>query len=258
MKAVIFAGGLGSRLSEETVLKPKPMVEIGGKPIIWHIMKIYSFYGIDEFVILCGYKGHVIKEYFANYFVRNSDITISLRDNQVEVQNASNIENWKITLVDTGELTMTGSRLKKAQQYIGDDPFLLTYGDGVGDVNITQLIESHRQNSGLVTMTISQPDGRFGSVKLLDNQVTSFMEKPKGDGSWINAGFFVCEPKIFDFIGEGEDVVFEQAPLRELAQTNNLFSHKHEGFWMPMDTMRDRNILNQLWDEKKATWKIWK
>ena len=258
MKAVIFAGGLGSRLSEETVLKPKPMVEIGGKPIIWHIMKIYSFYGIDEFVILCGYKGHIIKEYFANYFVRNSDITISLKDNQVEVQNASNVENWKITLVDTGELTMTGSRLKKARQYIGDDPFLLTYGDGVGDINITKLIKSHRLNSGLVTMTIAQPDGRFGSVELLDNQVTSFVEKPKGDGSWINAGFFVCEPAIFDYLGEGEDVVFEQDPLCELAQSNNLFSHKHEGFWMPMDTIRDRNILNQLWDDKKAIWKIWK
>ena len=257
MKAVLLAGGFGTRLSEETDLKPKPMVEIGGKPILWHIMKIYSTYGINEFVILLGYKGYYIKEYFANYFLHQSDVTIDLRDNKIEVLNNSS-EPWKVTLLDTGLNSMTGGRIKRAQEFIGNEPFLLTYGDGVADINIDDLVKFHKSHGKIMTMTSAQPDGRFGALDINeDNQVKSFQEKPKGDGSWINAGYFVCEPKVFDYIKNADNTVFEQEPLKNLAKDSEIFTYKHNDFWMPMDTLRDKNILNEMWDENKAPWKIW-
>jgi len=237
MKAVLLAGGFGTRLSEETDLKPKPMVEIGEKPILWHIMKIYSTYGINEFVILLGYKGYYIKEYFANYFLHQSDVTIDLRDNKIEVLNNSS-EPWKVTLLDTGLNSMTGGRIKRAQDFIGDEPFLLTYGDGVADINIDELLNFHKSHGKALTMTSAQPDGRFGALE-------------------INAGYFVCEPKIFDYITQGDRTVFEQDPLKNLAHDGEIFTYKHDGFWMPMDTLRDKNLLNEMWDEQKAPWKIW-
>ena len=258
MKAVILAGGFGSRLSEETTLKPKPMVEIGGKPILWHIMKIYSSHGINDFVILLGYKGYLIKEYFANYFLHQSDVKIDLKDNSVEVINNSS-EPWKVTLLDTGLNTMTGGRIKRAQHYIGDEPFLLTYGDGVADVNIKDLLKFHKSHGKLLTMTSAQPDGRFGALDIDDkNKVNEFKEKPKGDGSWINAGYFVCEPEVLEYIKEGDETVFEQSPLRNLAEKGEIFTYKHNSFWMPMDTIRDKNVLNDLWLNNKAAWKTWK
>ena len=257
MKAVLLAGGFGTRLSEETDLKPKPMVEIGGKPILWHIMKIYSTYGINEFVILLGYKGYYIKEYFANYFLHQSDVTIDLRDNKIEVLNNSS-EPWKVTLLDTGLNSMTGGRIKRAQEFIGNEPFLLTYGDGVANINIDELVNFHKSHGKALTMTSAQPDGRFGALEIDEhNEVKSFQEKPKGDGSWINAGYFVCEPKIFDYITQGDKTVFEQDPLKNLARDGEIFTYKHDGFWMPMDTLRDKNLLNEMWDEQKAPWKIW-
>ena len=257
MKAVILAGGFGSRLSEETTLKPKPMVEIGGKPILWHIMKIYSSHGINDFVILLGYKGYHIKEYFANYFLHQSDVTIDLKDNSIKVINNSS-EPWKVTLLDTGLNTMTGGRIKRAQNFIGDEPFMLTYGDGVADINIKELLKFHKSHGKLLTMTSAQPDGRFGALDIDDNnKVKEFKEKPKGDGSWINAGYFVCEPKVLEFINEGDETIFEQSPLKNLAKNGEIFTYKHNSFWMPMDTLRDKKVLNDLWLNNKALWKSW-
>lgn len=257
MKALILAGGFGTRLSEETTLKPKPMVEIGGKPILWHIMKIYSAYGINDFVILLGYKSYYIKEYFANYFLHQSDVTIDLQKNSMEVLNNSS-EPWRVTLIDTGLNSMTGGRVKRAQYIVGDEPFLLTYGDGVGDIDITKLIAFHKSHKGSLTMTSAQPDGRFGALDISkDDQVIEFQEKPKGDGSWINAGFFVCEPAVFDYITDGDSTVFEQAPLKNLAKDGEIFTYKHEGFWMPMDTLRDKHKLGEMWENGVAKWKVW-
>ena len=257
MKVLLLAGGFGTRLSEETDIRPKPMVEICGKPILWHIMKIYSTYGFNEFVVLLGYKGYYIKEYFANYFLHQSDITIDMQTGKMEVLNNSS-EPWKITLLDTGLNAMTGARIKKAQKFIGDNPFMLTYGDGVADIDINKLVDFHKSHGHLMTMTSAQPDGRFGALELEGNKVKKFKEKPKGDGSWINAGFFVCESKVFDYIDDGDDVVFEQKPLQSLAENGEIYTYKHEGFWMPMDTLRDKNKLNEMWNSRKAPWKIWK
>ncbi len=257
MKVLILAGGFGSRLGEETVLKPKPMIEIGGKPILWHIMKIYSHYGYNEFVILLGYKGYYIKEYFANYFLHQSDVTIDLRSNSMEVHK-NNAEPWKVTLLDTGFNTLTGGRIKRAQEIIGNEPFMLTYGDGVSDVNIDELVSFHKQHGKAITMTAVQPEGRFGALEIQqDHKIIRFQEKPKGDGAWINGGFFVCEPKVFDYIKEGDVSVFERKPLEGLAQDNEMFAFKHKGFWRPMDTMRDKELLMNLWETNKAPWKVW-
>jgi glucose-1-phosphate cytidylyltransferase len=257
MKVVLLAGGLGTRLSEETDTKPKPMVEIGGKPILWHIMKIYSQYGFNEFIVCLGYKGYVIKEYFANYFRHQSDLTIDLKNNTTEIHN-STAEPWKISLIDTGVNTMTGGRIKRIQPYIGNEPFLLTYGDGVSDVNLKELVEFHKQSGKLLTVTSIQPTGRFGSLEIDDNNsVQKFVEKPKGDGAWINAGFFVCEPRIFDFIN-GDDTIFEKDPLEKIAEMNELKAFKHDGFWKPMDSLRDKYELENLWQSNKAPWKTWK
>ena len=257
MKVLILAGGFGTRLSEDTVNKPKPMVEIGGKPILWHIMKTYSHHGFNEFVILLGYKGYIIKEYFANYFLHQSNVTIDLKDNKMEIHNNSS-EPWKVTLLDTGINSMTGGRIKRAQDFIGREPFMLTYGDGVSNIDIKALIKFHKSHNGKITMTSAQPDGRFGALDIDDNnKILEFREKPKGDGSWINAGFFVCEPEVFDYITDGDQTVFEQTPLKKLATNNELYTYKHKDFWMPMDTLRDKKILNSMWLENKAEWKTW-
>ena len=258
MKVVILAGGLGSRLSEETKLIPKPMVEIGGKPIIWHIMKLYSFYGFNDFIILTGYKSHVIKDYFVNYYQRYSDITVDMVNNSVEIHR-NRTEPWKVTLLYTGQNTMTGARIKKARSYIGDEPFLLTYGDGVSDVNIPQVIEAHKNSGKTVTLTAVQLSGRFGALSIKDgsNIITTFEEKPKGDESWINGGFFVCEPKVFDYIPDGEDVIFERTPLENLSKNSELNAYKHYGFWRPMDTLKDKNDLTAMWQNDNAPWAIW-
>lgn len=258
MKVVILAGGFGTRLSEETDVKPKPMVEIGGKPILWHIMKTYSHYGFDEFIILLGYKGYYIKEYFSNYFMHESDVTIDLSNNQIEIHNNQS-EPWKVTLIDTGNNTMTGSRIKKAKKFIGNQPFFLTYGDGVGNIDIQKTLDFHKQHKKLLTMTSAQPDGRFGALEIDNdtNQVMEFKEKPKGDGSWINAGFFICQPEVLDYIDDGDKTVFEQGPLKNLAKNGEVYTYKHSGFWMPMDTLRDKNQLNKLWESEKAYWKVW-
>ena len=257
MKVLILAGGLGSRLSEETNLKPKPMVEIGGYPILWHIMKIYSHYGFNDFVILTGYKSHVIKDFFVNYYQRYSDITVDMTDNSVTVHKTRQ-EPWKVTMLYTGQNTMTGGRIKKATSYINNEPFLLTYGDGVSDVDIKALIDSHRQSGKLITMTAVKPSGRFGALVINEqNTITSFMEKPKGDGAWINGGFFVCQPEVMDYIADGNDVIFERAPLEKLAAEGQLHAYKHEGFWQPMDTLRDKIQLTELWEAEKAPWKKW-
>ena len=257
MKVLILAGGFGTRLSEETDIKPKPMVEIGGKPILWHIMKIYSQYGLNEFVILLGYKGYYIKEYFANYFLHQSDVTIDMQTGKLEVLNNSS-EPWKITLLDTGLETMTGGRVKRAQNFVEDEPFMLTYGDGVSDINIEELVKFHKSHGKAMTMTSSQPEGRFGALNIdNNNQVHEFKEKPKGDGNWINAGFFVCEPKVFDYITNGDSTVFEQEPLQNLAKDGEIFTFKHNGFWKPMDSLKDKNDLNKLWNGNNAPWKVW-
>jgi glucose-1-phosphate cytidylyltransferase len=257
MKVVILAGGFGTRLSEETDIKPKPMVEIGGKPILWHIMKTYSEYGFNEFVILLGYKGYYIKEYFSNYFLHQSNVTVDLSSGQVEVHNNSS-EPWKVTLVDTGINSMTGGRIKRAQGFIGDESFMLTYGDGVANINIDKLLEFHNSHGKALTMTSAQPDGRFGALDIgEDNQVKEFKEKPRGDGSWINAGYFVCNPEVFDYIIEGDATVFEQNPLQNLAQDGEVYTYKHYDFWMPMDTLRDRNILDKMCKASEAPWMIW-
>ena len=257
MKVLILAGGLGSRLSEETVLKPKPMVEIGGHPILWHIMKIYSYYGFNDFVILTGYKSHVIKDYFVNYYQQYSDLTVDLSTNTVSIHKTRQ-EPWKVTMLYTGQNTLTGSRIKKAKDYIGNERFLLTYGDGVSDVDINALLKSHEKAGRLATVTAVRPSGRFGAIAIEPtNQVTSFMEKPKGDGGWINGGFFVCEPQVMDYIGEGDQVTFEREPLETLAKQGQLNAYKHSGFWQPMDTLKDKMQLTDLWESNQAPWKKW-
>ncbi len=255
MKAVILAGGLGTRLSEETVMRPKPMVEVGGMPILWHILKIYSAHGINDFVICAGYKGYVIKEYFANYFLHMSDVTFDMRENKMEVHH-KRAEPWRVTIVDTGDDTLTGGRIKRIEPYV-DETFCLTYGDGVADVDVTASIAYHRKQGLKATMTAVQPSGRFGALGLDNGRVSSFQEKPAGDGSWVNGGFFVLEPAIFGEI-EGDDCIWERAPLEQLTQQNQLAAFEHRGFWQPMDTLRDKMLLEQLWDERRAPWKIWK
>jgi glucose-1-phosphate cytidylyltransferase len=256
MKAVILAGGLGTRLSEETDLKPKPMVEIGGKPILWHIMKMYSVHGINDFVICCGYKGYVIKEYFANYFLHQSDVTFCMKKNTMEVHE-KRAEPWTITLVDTGDNSMTGGRLGRVAKYIkNEDSFCFTYGDGVSDVNISELIAFHKSHSKDATLTSVYPPGRFGALDIRDNQIKQFTEKPKGDGALINGGFFVLSPKVLERIS-GDDCIWEQEPLKGLAVDDNLMAFTHEGFWQPMDTLRDKVHLQELWDQGNAPWKIW-
>lgn len=256
MKVVLLAGGFGTRLSEETVVKPKPMIEIGDKPVLWHIMKIYAAYGFNEFIVCLGYKGYVIKEYFANYFLHQSDVTIDMSSN-VLTTHESSAEPWKVTLVDTGKDTMTGGRIKRVAKHIGESPFLLTYGDGVGDVNIAELVKFHEKNKRLLTVTAVQPTGRFGALNINDtNAVTSFAEKPKGDGAWINGGFFVCDPFIFNYI-DGDDSVFEKEPMERLAKDNQMVAFKHTGFWKPMDTLRDKIELENAWNAGNAQWKIW-
>lgn len=254
MKLVILAGGLGTRLSEETGYHPKPMVEIGGRPIIWHIMKIYSQYGIKDFIICCGYKGYVIKEFFTNYYLHTTDFSVNLYDNKVTMV-SKNTEDWNVTLVDTGENTETGGRLKRIVEHI-DGTFCMTYGDGLGDINIPELIQSHKDSQSRATMTAVKPPGRFGALNLDQNLVVDFLEKPDGDGAWINGGFFVLEPSVFDEIS-GDDSVWEREPLQNLAQKRQLNSHQHKGFWRCMDTLRDKIVLNDLWDAGEAPWKIW-
>ena len=254
MKAVILAGGLGTRLSEETSIKPKPMIEIGGKPILWHIMKMYSAHGINDFVICCGYKGYVIKEYFANYFLHMSDVTFSMKNNEMTVHQ-NDVEPWTVTLIDTGENTMTGGRIKKIEKHI-DNTFCLTYGDGLSDVNISSLIEFHNKKKKMVTLTAVQPPGRFGSLLLDDVAVRSFVEKPKGDNAWVNGGFFVSETNLFDFI-EDDSTILEKQTLSTLAKQNQVNAFKHNGFWQPMDTLRDKHYLEDLWSTGNIPWKSW-
>lgn len=256
MKVVILAGGFGTRLSEATQIIPKPMVEIGGKPILWHIMKIYSHYDFNDFIICCGYKQYVIKEYFANYFRHNCDLTVDLSDNSVEVLD-NHSENWRVTMIDTGVNTMTGGRIKRIQKYIGNEPFLLTYGDGVGDINIPETVRQHNLSGKTLTMTTYQPSGKLGVVDIdHDGTVVNFLEKPKAGGSWINAGFFVCEPHVFDVL-EGDHEMFEREPMQRLLSENEMHAYKHVGFWKPMDTLNDNNELNKLWNSNEAPWKIW-
>lgn len=256
MKVVLLAGGFGTRLSEATQVIPKPMVEIGGKPILWHIMKIYSSFGFNEFIICCGYKQYVIKEYFANYFRHNCDMTVNLADNSVEVLD-NHSENWKVTMIDTGIDTMTGGRIKRIERYIGKEPFLLTYGDGVGNVDILKSIEAHKQAGKLLTMTIYQPSGKLGVVDVdADGSVKDFLEKPQNGGSWINAGFFVCEPQVFDVLN-GDTEMFEREPMQRLLAANQINAYKHLGFWKPMDTLNDNKELNKMWSNGNAPWKIW-
>lgn len=257
MKVVILAGGFGTRLSEESYLKPKPMVEIGGKPILWHIMKIYSHFGYNDFIICLGYKGYCLKEYFANYFLHQSDITFDFTNGNNQVIHENSTEPWKVTLIDTGLETMTGGRVKRVQKYVGDDPFMLTYGDGVGNVDIAKLVEFHKMHGRLATVTSTQPSGRFGALKLTqDNQVETFQEKPDGDGGWINGGFFVMQPEVFNYI-ENDSTILERAPLENLARDGQLMTFKHDDFWQPMDTLRDKNFLEELWTDG-APWKLWK
>ena len=257
MKAVILAGGLGTRLSEETDKKPKPMVEIGGKPILWHIMKIYSAHGVNDFIICCGYKGYIIKEYFQNYFLHQSNVTFRLKDNKIDIHH-SETEPWKVTLVDTGDTTMTGGRLKRIKEYIkNEESFCFTYGDGVGDIDISALIKLHQNHAKIATITATRPPGRYGALKFGKNDIVeSFQEKPDGDGSWINGGFFVLSPKVIDLIKD-DQTIWETDTLYELAKNGQLFAHKHEGFWQPMDTLREKILLNDLWNNNKAPWKIW-
>lgn len=256
MKAVILAGGLGTRISEETYLKPKPMVEIGGKPILWHIMKIYSHYGINEFIICLGYKGYIIKEYFANYFLHMSDVTFDMSNNSMEVHQ-QHTEPWKVTLVDTGSESMTGGRLKRVAPFLNNKPFCFTYGDGVSDVNLHKLIAHHNQQGALATMTAIQPPGRYGSLDISDGYIKRFQEKPKGDGAWINGGFFVLEPGVIEYI-HGDDTSWEGEPLARLAREGRLCAFRHDGFWQAMDTLRDKVKLEELWQSGAAPWKVWK
>ncbi len=256
MKAVILAGGLGTRISEETHLKPKPMIEIGGKPILWHIMKIYSTHGINDFVICCGYRGYVIKEYFANYFLHMSDVTFDMKNNHMEVHH-HHAEPWRVTMIDTGEDTMTGGRLKRVAEYVKDEStFCLTYGDGVSDVDIRSSIEFHLAHGKAATLTATYPPGRFGALDIKNSQITRFTEKPKGDGSLINGGFFVLSPRVLDYLDD-DNTVWEQQPLQQLAANGELMAFEHHGFWQPMDTLRDRTHLEELWASNQAPWKIW-
>lgn len=255
MKVVILAGGLGSRISEETHLKPKPMIEIGGMPILWHIMKIYSTYNINDFVICCGYKGFYVKEYFANYFLHMSDVTFDIKNNSMEVHRKS-AEPWHVTLIDTGNNTMTGGRLKRVQEFVEKDTFCFTYGDGLSDVNITDLLQFHKDKKTISTVTAIQPPGRFGALDVHGNKISKFIEKPSGDGNWINGGFFVLEPKVFDYI-DGDSTVWENQPLEKLAADGQLSAYKHTKFWYPLDTLRDKIHLEDLWNSGKAPWKTW-
>ncbi|MFQ3190479.1 MAG: glucose-1-phosphate cytidylyltransferase [Paraglaciecola sp.] len=255
MKAVILAGGLGTRISEESTIRPKPMIEIGGKPMLWHIMKIYSAHGINDFIICCGYKGYIIKEYFANYFLHMSDVTYNMQSNSMKVHENS-AEPWSVTLVDTGENTMTGGRLKRVEKYIGDDDFCFTYGDGLSNVNISDTIEFHKKEGRLATLTGVQPPGRFGALNLSGNSVTSFKEKPHGDGSWINGGFFVLSPKVIDLIDD-DSTVWEKKPMESLAAQDQMSAYLHRDFWQPLDTLREKNQLEELWRAGDAPWKIW-
>jgi glucose-1-phosphate cytidylyltransferase len=256
MKAVILAGGLGTRISEETHLKPKPMIEIGGRPMLWHLMKIYSGHGINDFVICCGYKGYLVKEYFANYFLHMSDVTFDMKNNTMDVHQ-KNAEPWKVTLVDTGEDTLTGGRLKRVKDYVSDqEAFCFTYGDGLANVDITRLIDFHRSQKKLATITAVQPPGRYGSLDIQNNLVSRFIEKPKGDGGWINGGFFVLSPKCIDYI-EGDQSSWEGEPLERLAKEAELGAYMHKGFWQPMDTLREKNLLEALWVSGQAPWKNW-
>jgi len=257
MKVVILAGGFGTRLSEETHFKPKPMVEIGGKPILWHIMKIYSYYGFNEFVICLGYKGYAIKEYFAQYFLYQSDVTFDFTKNYQQIIHNQKTEPWKVTLIDTGLNTMTGGRIKRIKDYINNETFMMTYGDGLGNVNISNLVDFHNKNKKLATVTSVQPSGRFGALNIDEfDVVNSFKEKPKGDGAWINGGFFVLEPGIFDYI-EGDSTIWERNPLERLAQSSQLVAYKHNGFWKPMDTLRDKKEMEEMWDSGNPVWKLW-
>lgn len=256
MKVVLLAGGFGTRISEETLIKPKPMIDIGDKPILWHIMKIYSSYGFNDFIICLGYKGYYIKEYFANYFLHQSDVTINLSDNSI-ITHSSKAEPWKITLVDTGKDSMTGGRIKRIREHIGDETFMLTYGDGVGNVNINELLAFHKASKKILTVTAVQPSGRFGALNINHkNEVTSFLEKPKGDGSWINGGYFVCEPDIFNYISD-DKTIWEKEPMEKIASENKMAAFKHNGFWKPMDTLRDKIDLETEWNSGNASWKIW-
>lgn len=255
MKAVILAGGLGTRISEESHLKPKPMIEIGGKPILWHIMKAYSHYGINDFVICCGYKGYVIKEYFANYFLHMSDVTFDMSSNSMEVHQRY-VEPWRVTLVNTGEETLTGGRLKRVREHLGNEPFCFTYGDGVSNINIRALVEFHDAHGKEATVTAIQPPGRYGALNIEDNQVISFQEKPAGDGAWINGGYFVLNPSVIDHI-EGDLTSWEGEPLMRLARENKLMSYRHGGFWQAMDTLRDKSYLEELWAKGNPPWKVW-
>jgi glucose-1-phosphate cytidylyltransferase len=256
MKAVILAGGLGSRLSEETSLRPKPMIEIGGKPILWHVMKIYSFYGITEFIICLGYKGYLIKEYFANYYLHTSDVTFDLSANTMSVHQNS-AEPWKVTLVDTGDSTMTGGRLLRVKRFVEDEEaFCFTYGDGVGNVNIRDLLAFHSRQGTFVTLTATQPIGKFGALGIEGSAVKAFHEKPRGDGKWVNGGFFVLSPRVFDYIA-GDEVSWEREPLERLTTEGQVSAYQHHGFWQPMDTLFDKNQLNQMWDSGRAPWKVW-
>lgn len=256
MKAVLLAGGLGTRLTEETTLKPKPMIEVGGKPILWHIMKIYSHHGINDFIVCCGYRGYVIKEYFANYFLHMSDVTFDMKNNKMEVHQHK-AEHWNVTLVDTGENTMTGGRLRRVRDYLGDEDFCFTYGDGLGDVNIADLISFHKSQKKLATVTGAQQPGRFGALNFDGDMITSFKEKPRGDGSWINGGFFVLSPKVIDMI-DGDHTIWEQEPMERLAAERQISAYLHKGFWQPMDTLRDKILLEELWVTGRAPWKVWK
>ena len=257
MKVVLLAGGFGTRLSEETNVRPKPMVEIGGKPILWHIMKTYSSYGFNEFVVLLGYKGYFIKEYFNNYFLHQSDVTFDFKENSLEFHNNQS-EPWKVTLLETGLNSMTGARIKKAQKFLDGEPFMMTYGDGISDININKLLKFHENHGHAVTMTSVKPDGRFGALNISnENKIMEFKEKPKGDGNWINAGFFVCNPVIFDYIGSDEGEVFEEMPLQRLARDGELLTYMHNGFWKPTDSLKDKNDLNKLWDDVSPPWRVW-
>lgn len=257
MKAIILAGGLGTRFAEETDLKPKPMIEIGSKPILWHIMKLYSAHGINEFIICCGYKGYMIKEYFSKYFLHQSDITFELKNNQMKVHQ-NNSESWKVSLVDTGEKTMTGGRLKRVKEYVKDEKaFCFTYGDGLGNIDISALIKFHQAHGKQATLTATRPQGRYGALKLGNKEIVErFQEKPEGDGSWINGGFFVLSPEVIDLIKD-DQTSWEEEPLMSLAKNNQLYAYKHHGFWQPMDTLREKIMLNDLWNEGNAPWKIW-
>ena len=255
MKVVILAGGFGTRISEESHLKPKPMIEIGGRPILWHIMKIYSHYGFNDFVVCLGYRGYVIKEYFANYFLHMSDVTFDMAQNRMEVHE-EHAEPWRVTLVDTGTETQTGGRLKRIRQYVGEEPFFFTYGDGVADIDVAGQLAFHRSHGKWATVTAIQPPGRYGALQLADTLVTGFQEKPAGDGAWINGGYFILEPQVFDII-DGDQTTWESTPLQELAERGQLQAFRHYGFWQAMDTLRDKNHLEELWEQRRAPWQVW-